>query len=77
MNKNNVKQDLTTQEIAKLIMEIKLGILQQLEKALDQAIKEKNSTMVAAIAEILKSYWFSFVKFSGNSLFVIVLKKSR
>ena len=56
MNKNNVKQDLTTQEIAKLIMEIKLGILQQLEKALDQAIKEKNSTMVAAIAEILKCY---------------------
>lgn len=41
MNKNNVKQDLTTQEIAKLIMEIKLGILQQLEKALDQAIKRK------------------------------------
>lgn len=49
-------KELTTQEITKLILGIKFGILQQLEKALDQAIKEKNSTMVAAIAEILKIY---------------------
>ena len=47
---------LTSQEITKLIMGIKLGILQQAEKALEQAAKERNSAMVAAIAELLKNY---------------------
>lgn len=53
---DNANKGLTPQEITKLIMEIKLGILQQVEQALEQATKERNSAMVAAIAEILKSY---------------------
>ncbi|HHX0198596.1 TPA: hypothetical protein ACU3U7_001434 [Enterococcus faecalis] len=53
---DNANKGLTSQEITKLIMEIKLGILQQAEKALEQAAKERNSAMVAAIAELLKNY---------------------
>lgn len=53
---DNANKGLTSQEIAKLIMEIKLRILQQAEQALEQATKERNSAMVAAIAELLKNY---------------------
>ena len=53
---DNANKGLTSQEITKLIMEIKLRILQQAEQALEQATKERNSAMVAAIAELLKNY---------------------
>ncbi|MGF1919056.1 hypothetical protein [Enterococcus faecalis] len=53
---DNANKGLTSQEITKLIMGIKFGILQQAEKAFEQATEERNSAMVAAIAELLKNY---------------------
>ncbi|EPI39920.1 hypothetical protein [Enterococcus faecalis] len=46
---------LTSQEITKLIMEIKFGILQQAEKALEQALEEKSPGMIAVISGLITS----------------------
>lgn len=38
------------------ILDIKVNILKKAEKAMEDAVKEKSSAMVAAIAELLKNY---------------------
>ncbi|MGM0143730.1 hypothetical protein IGJ94_000257 [Enterococcus sp. AZ153] len=43
-------------EKQKEILDIKLNILKMAEKAMEDAVKEENSAMVAAIAELLKNY---------------------
>jgi len=52
----NTNRELTPQEINKEIMLITLSLFQETTKALKQALKEKDSTMVAVITELLKSY---------------------
>ena len=52
----NTNRELTPQEINKEIMLITLSLFQETTKALKQALKEKDSTMVAAITELMKSY---------------------
>ena len=52
----NTNKELTPQEINKEIMLISLSLFQEITKALKQALKEKDSTMVAVITELLKSY---------------------
>lgn len=53
---DNSESEISNTEVLKQVMRIKLSILKEAEKALNTAIKEKDSTMVASIAEILKSY---------------------
>ncbi|EOB1378165.1 hypothetical protein [Enterococcus hirae] len=43
-------------EKQKEILDIKVNILKNAEKAMEDAVKEENSAMVAAIAELLKNY---------------------
>ncbi|AFM69154.1 hypothetical protein ACJZQ5_000310 [Enterococcus hirae] len=43
-------------EKQKEILDIKVNILKKAEKAMEDAVKEENSAMVAAIAELLKNY---------------------
>jgi hypothetical protein len=52
---DNANKGLTSQEITKLIMEIKFGILQQAEKALEQALEEKSPEMIAVISGLITS----------------------
>ena len=43
-------------EKQKEILDIKVNILKKAEKAMETAVKEKDSTMISAIAELLKNY---------------------
>lgn len=43
-------------ENQKKILDIKLNILKEAEKAMEDAVKEKDSAMISAIAELLKNY---------------------
>ena len=44
------------QDMLKQAAQIKINILQKAEIAMEIAVKEQNSAMVAAIAELLKNY---------------------
>lgn len=43
-------------ENQKKILDIKVNILKMAEKAMEDAVKERDPAMVAAIAELLKNY---------------------
>ena len=43
-------------EKQKEILGIKVNILKKAEKAMEDAVKEKDSAMISAIAELLKNY---------------------
>ena len=53
-------------EKQKEILDIKLNILKMAEKAMEDAVKERDPAMVAAIAELLKNYWFWLSSLSGS-----------
>lgn len=43
-------------EKQKEILDIKLNILKMAEKAMEDAVKERDSAMISAIAELLQNY---------------------
>lgn len=51
----NAEREMTRQELEKDILRLKHSILEQAEKNLKFAFENGNSTMVAAIAEIMKA----------------------
>lgn len=53
--KETKEKQMTNQEIVNDMLRLKHSIIEQAEENLRFAFEEKNSTMVAAIAEILKA----------------------
>jgi len=54
VNENSTKE-MTTQEITEAVFQKKYEILEVVSAQLEIALKEKDSAMVAAIAEVLKT----------------------
>lgn len=51
----NTEREMTRQDLEKDLLRLKHSILEQAERNLKFAFERENSTMVAAIAEILKA----------------------
>lgn len=51
----NTEREMTRQDLEKDLLRLKHSILEQAEKNLKFAVENENSTMVAAIAEIMKA----------------------